>query len=475
MGKNNIKLLLLFFFMALLFAAPVSSASLPYVGILKIPVGGSPDEYYSLERDGQTVAPLTHNMPVLNGDEIIPFKGKSVTLSYIHTDCGEVNVDKKTTVYCLPQERKNAGGFLTILTDSISRFFEQNIKREKMISVNTRVNRVFQQLDSPPRKLDDFPCFPDDNLYVSAWPLNGATILNGNSIQFRWTSPDIEQCAPVKLNICPSSDASSGCQEESLQTGELRDVRLPRQNSKKYFWFISRDGRTISAKFEFTILDEKERENIRQQLDEVGLRYQSQNPKLAQAIYLQIISDATPGLDLYYDSYLILKELNISGKLYEETLNNIYYHYWELHSPGDLEVAIEAAGGQNKSSFDKEGVLYSGNLFRLLLQAQKKLYAYPFIIDPLGDRLNLMDFTRYDQYNAMKLAADKKYFIPATGDYFKLDENTGIETIIVLFSSKPENEGFDFKKLAKIKDPHIFNQYLERYDIQMKHLTIFHK
>jgi hypothetical protein len=74
------------------------------------------------------------------------------------------------------------------------------------------------------------------------------------------------------------------------------------QPAASYQWHVEAKGKT-SDTYHFRILSEKESQNIRSDLKAVG------ESDIHQALWLQVRSDLTPGLDLYTDSLRIMTGL----------------------------------------------------------------------------------------------------------------------------------------------------------------------
>ncbi len=287
-----------------------------YVAIVKVSSVAEPEECYRLLRDGKPVKPLSHDMRVMNNDEIIPVKGKDVKLIYIHTGCGEQEVNKKTKVNCNPAEYKSAGGFLSVLKDNASRFLDQKVKRKELLATKNITLRGIQ----------DISCFPAQPFIVSPWPLEGSTVLSGEPIFFRWQGIDVSSCTPARLVIKTTGVMPKRNIVENIRIGALVEVKAPLKAGKSYEWFVeTQDGnKIVSDKYHFIVLSAEESDNIRNQLAEVKAEFSSNSPNIAQALYLQLISDATPGLNLYADSLRFLEEHNDEHAIPGEVVDRLY-------------------------------------------------------------------------------------------------------------------------------------------------------
>ncbi len=122
---------------------------------------------------------------------------------------------------------------------------------------------------------------------------------------------------------------------KDIKIGELLSVNENFGEGKSYKWHIETDGKMISDVFSFRILSKEQSENIRSQVREIGEKYKNESPELAQILYLHVISNATPGLDLYADSLRLLKkfsEKTIKDKhkkaLMAQLFEQVYKHCW---------------------------------------------------------------------------------------------------------------------------------------------------
>jgi hypothetical protein len=96
--------------------------------------------------------------------------------------------------------------------------------------------------------------------------------------------------------------------------GELLCVREVFEAGASYKWYVETEGKKLSKIRQFRILDKTESDNIRSQMKEVAEKYKDQCPEIKQALYLQVISNMTPDLDLYPDSLRLMKEYKYNKK-----------------------------------------------------------------------------------------------------------------------------------------------------------------
>jgi len=132
------------------------------VGEVQTAPGIAPETCYDLLRQGKPVKPLKRVMEVMNGDIIRPLSGKTVTLIYWHTACGEKTIRRETTVSCSPASYSKPGRNLGFLSYWIKKL--KNLKRETLTEDVTMTVK-----DSESKKVDR-SCFPDESFTVSPWP-----------------------------------------------------------------------------------------------------------------------------------------------------------------------------------------------------------------------------------------------------------------------------------------------------------------
>jgi len=271
----------------------------PNAGIIRIPERMAPDECYVLFRGEKSVRPLVHDMPVFNGDVVIPFEGKIVRLIYRHDDCGQTVITRKTVINCDPREFATAGGFMNLLPDAMKKTIEMSKQNTPRKAPSGPVSK---------EKRDKW-CFPDDFPF-SPWPLEGGTVLHGEPILFRWAEISGKNpCSEVKLCIFQMGEnPSEGAFKADMRIGELVRVKVWLQEKTTYEWYVESEGQKISESYRFRILDKETSDNIRSQLAEVAGKYGEMCPGLRQALYLQIISESTPKLDLHADSFRLMWE-----------------------------------------------------------------------------------------------------------------------------------------------------------------------
>jgi len=270
--------------------------------------GVSPDTCYELLRNGKPVKPLIQNMRICNGDVIIPHKGKSVTLIYRHSDCGENGktiLTEKTVVNCNPATYRRPGW----LAEQVSEF----VKGVKEKTGSEPLNEI----DASSRAgwdLDELQFFP----------VNGTTILYKSDICFKWKGKECLSDSDAKLVIYPEGKNADKLITKDIKTDNLVCLHDDFQAGVSYQWHVEINGKKVSDIYNFRILEKEASENIRSQLAELENAYKNESPGLKQALYLQFISDATPGLDLYAESLRLMLESKEQCKGELPLLNELF-------------------------------------------------------------------------------------------------------------------------------------------------------
>ncbi|QTA87977.1 hypothetical protein [Desulfonema magnum] len=281
------------------------------VGYIKIPAEMTSDECYTLWRDGKAVTKSPANIYVLNDDIIIPHKNKSVALIYRNTDCGEKMVNKRTIVKECKNQRSS--GWLKSLFSEVvirTKIERRNLAEENLMSTRAK------------DKAKDSSFFIGEFSTGDVWPVNGTTALYGKPILFRWKNGNISSDTEAKLVIVGAEKKSHKVIEADMKTG-----RFVRVSGKKlrpatsYKWYVKVNNKEVSDRYHFSILGKEQSDDIRSQLAEISKTYAGQSPKLNQALYLQLISDITPELDLYADSLRMVMEyaeIPVLDKVFEQ-------------------------------------------------------------------------------------------------------------------------------------------------------------
>ncbi len=257
-----------------------------FVGEVRVKTGMKPEKCYELRRNGKAVSRLVENMQVFNGDMIIPHKGKSVKLVYRHEDCWET-VTKETVVSYDPGRCDSPGWLMGFLSD-----MWKKIRRRPHTP-----GRVASRGESPAAR-------------ISVCPTEGTTALYGGPILFKWGDrSDNLQHPKAKLVIREVGEKRDKPLVSRLMTaGEFLHADYKFQAGASYKWYVEAGGKAISDVCHFSILGKQVSDNIRSQLRQVGETYTNQCPGLRQALYLQLISDMSPRLNLYAESVRLTEQ-----------------------------------------------------------------------------------------------------------------------------------------------------------------------
>ena len=95
------------------------------------------------------------------------------------------------------------------------------------------------------------------------------------------------------------------------------------------------------------------------------------------------------------------------------------------------------------------GILRSGDMFRVKFKLRNEAYVYVLSLDSLGNLAML--FPDRDVKGGIKFKPNEVYIIPVKDRWFRLDDNTGRETVYLIASPKAI-ENID-KKIAIVKKP----------------------
>jgi len=321
----KIKYICTSFILLIYFINPCSSSGLSdlhySVGKILIPNQKSPEAYYKLIRNENVISPLKTEMYVQNGDIIIPKKGKPVKLIFKHTECETVKIYNKTIVNCNPKECKEPGWFMDVFSDLVLSI-NKTIKRMPYDTTYTTTMRSTNKAES---------CYPSESFMLSPWPIDMTTILYGQPIYFRWdndfTNSELLSCTKVDIVISPKK--SSKKIKRVIKIGELLKINENFIAGEKYKWHIELNGKRISNYHQFRILNKKSTKNIKYHLSKISKQKFGSFSKLYQALYLQMISDMTPKMDLYADSLRLIKTVNRKNKnieLYNKLIENLFIH-----------------------------------------------------------------------------------------------------------------------------------------------------
>lgn len=255
-------------------------------------IDASSDDAYTLERNGKSVSPPP--VYVINGDVIIPKKDKLLKLIYAYEACSDEEITNKRTVVKCEAANKKTGWFKSL--------FEEVRVRSKVRRYGFGDDTV---MGSKGKTGKEKSCFPGELFRVSPWPADRTTVLYGEAVFFRWEDvyQNIPHCTESTLVIIGPDGKEIA---EPMKTGELLSVNAKVFREKRdYEWCVKVGGKKVSGDYRFRILDNAGSETIRKQMADISGK--SDRPEPAQALYLQLLSDTTPELDLYADSLRIIK------------------------------------------------------------------------------------------------------------------------------------------------------------------------
>ncbi len=91
-------------------------------------------------------------------------------------------------------------------------------------------------------------------------------------------------------------------------------------------------------------------------------------------------------------------------------------------------LLTRGSAGETDIKIPPGGVLRSGDRFQIVLETNKEAYAYVFFQDSAG-RITILF--------AGKMQGKKRHKLPAEDNWFKLDETTGLEQVLVMAAKDP--------------------------------------
>ena len=267
-------------------------------GYVRVPPGKAPSDCYSIIRDEKTIIPKYQDEKVFNEDIIHPKNNISVTLFYRHTECPKTIVKEITTVNCDPRSVKKPGWFKDLL---ISLLKKKRITRHQLDSKLAVTARHLKSIE--------YQCLPPQPFILSPLPPNGASIIYGQDILFRRDNiflDDANICSKATL-VIKQHEGSSEKIEHDFEIGKIILLGGPAfKAGKTYDWTIKQNNKVISETNHFHILDQRSSANINAQLLDIEKTYANDCPGLKQALFLRLISQSTPNLDLSADSLRLM-------------------------------------------------------------------------------------------------------------------------------------------------------------------------
>jgi len=269
-----------------------------YSGIIRVPSGKAPSDCYTIIRNEKEIEPKYQDEHVFNGDIIHPKNNISVTLIYRHSECSEIEVKDKITVNCDFRSCKKPGWLKDMLIKLLKkkRVIRQPLKLVQGVTARNLTNEKYH-------------CIPTQPFDLSPLPSKNARILYGQDILFRRDNiflGDAKACSQATLVITQLEDSSDPKEYEFVIGKMMMLDGSEFKAGKTYTWTIKQNNKTISETNHFTILDIKSSENINAQLLDIEKTYLNNCPGLKQALFLRLLSQSSPSLDLTSDSLRLM-------------------------------------------------------------------------------------------------------------------------------------------------------------------------
>ena len=103
-------------------------------------------------------------------------------------------------------------------------------------------------------------------------------------------------------------------------------------------------------------------------------------------------------------------------------------------SSSQIDLKVKGYHNENERTLESNSILFSGDSFQLSVEALDSVYVYAFLIDST-DNVILLN----DNDSSFISKTQTVYFPSDTNNWFQLDENTGLETLIIASSSNKLN------------------------------------
>lgn len=150
-------------------------------------------------------------------------------------------------------------------------------------------------------------------------------------MHFRWKASNVPTCSPGRLVIVSSANKENRVYEKAIKIGALVTLEAGEaafEPGKAYSWFIEseQEKKIMSDQYHFRALSVDERREIMGQLTEIKEMYAGENTYLAQALYLQMLSDERPDLDLYADSLVMIERHIERNNITQAIIDRVYDH-----------------------------------------------------------------------------------------------------------------------------------------------------
>jgi hypothetical protein len=284
------------------------------IGVVHIASESLPSSCYTIVRQDKTIMPDYQNQKIFNGDIVFPVsKECTFTVKYFHTECSTLTSDKQPIYAECDPSRLNTPGWFAIIMDKILKSIKPSQKDMPEMVTHKSSNSN-----------DPTYCY-DKVLRVSPWPKNGTSVLSGKPVFFRIDDYTLDSCLPCSKAMLA---ISNGSQYTTIPITIGKTLKVDSFNfiaGVSYHWFIKMNENRISPIYTFKILDNQSTININKQLDKIVENNNTACIALKQALYLQIISKATPGLSLYSDSMrIMLDHSHCQNELWQVLENGLF-------------------------------------------------------------------------------------------------------------------------------------------------------
>lgn len=103
-------------------------------------------------------------------------------------------------------------------------------------------------------------------------------------------------------------------------------------------------------------------------------------------------------------------------------------------SSSQIDLKVKGYHNENERVLESNSILFSGDSFQLSVEALDSVYIYAFLIDS-SDNVMLLN----DDDASFVSKTQTVYFPSNTNNWFQLDENTGLETLVIASSSNKLN------------------------------------
>lgn len=301
------KLSLIFLFLFFLFLSPAfSDEHHGMIGFVRVEEWDTaPGEAYDLMRGENEVKELYQDMPVANGDLIVPRPGHLLTLHFFDSKCASVSLNSPFKVLC--QENEEQFGVMAIIMEAL-----QPRERSDEFAVIMR---------------DGEFCDTESNYFEHAakslpecfWPKTGSTLLADEPILFRW----VKGGEPLKLIVRNKARLESPVIEEPLSCNQdwiVVDSGIL-EPGFTYLWSLVYSSGSVSEEATIHVLSRdaslalaRRAKEARSTASSVGvssavLPASAINPDLWLSAFLLDLSQGNRGLDFRADAFRLASRI----------------------------------------------------------------------------------------------------------------------------------------------------------------------